>query len=332
MIRNNSTGATYNLGAPSGDQGAAQGPQADYARPIEMAGLGKGYYIKGDPMAALIGGKRVDLGRDTDKERAINAANLKMDEGRQKLREGEVDIALKNQRLGLPSIKPPPNYRWTADGNLERIPGGAADEKVVNAFNGDTMALQTATSSLDNLLETAHAVLKAPGLAGNYGIQGMVTNIPGGEAANAKALIDKLKDQAGFGALNDLKSAGKNGSSGLGQVTEFEHKILQKQLANLDKAQSVEHVKTEIAKLVSATENTKSRLFNHYQTMYGKMLGDSPIAAPKVEEPVGDSPPAPGRISGFGTLPDAKAMEGKVIRDTHTGKRMRASNGRWSAI
>lgn len=328
MIRNTRTGNEYSLGGTAPIQ--SSDPELDYTRPVEVFGVGKGYYLKNDPMAAVVNGKRVDFGRDRAKELALAAGNLKMEEGKQKLREGEADIALKQQKLNS-KPKAPPNYRWTEDGNLERIPGGAADEKVVNAFHTDTLGVQSATSAIDNLLGVAKEVLNSPGLEGNYGLRGVVPNIPGGEAADAKALIQRLKDVAGFSALSELKAAGKNGSSGLGAVTEFEHKILQNQLANLDKAQSAAQVRTEIANLVKATEASKQRISNHYRSAYGKMLDDSvpPSSSSSPVEPVSPvSPGASGKTS-FDTLPDPKEYEGKTVRDSHTGQRLKAAGGRW---
>lgn len=363
MIRNTRTGAEYLL---SGG-GSAPSPDLDYTRPIEMFGQGKGYYLKSDPMAAMVNGKRVDLGRDTDKERRLAKEDLVIAKGQQNLREGDASLDEASLKMmagamkavdsfggsdlsgmvspavqGLLSVaagakksrpKPPSGYQWTAEGNLERIPGGPADEKVVNAFHADTLGVQSATSAMDNLLGVANQVLNSPGLEGNYGLKGVLPNVPGGESANAKALLQRLKDVAGFSALNDLKAAGKNGSSGLGAVTEFEHKILQNQLANLDKAQSVAQVKQEIANLVKATEASKQRLTNHYRSVYGKMMDDStvnPPSPPPIESKA--TAPTPSDSVGkssFDTLPDPTGFEGKIIRDSHTGQRFKASGGRW---
>lgn len=334
MIRNTLTGKEHNLLSNGVGNASVSSTDSklDYARPVEVWGQGKGYYLKNDPMAAVVNGKRVDFGRDRAKELALTADNLKREEGRQKLREGEADLALKQQKMSS-KPKAPPNYRWTEDGNLERIPGGAADEKVVNAFHADTLGVQSATSAIDNLLGVAHQVLNSPGLEGNYGLRGAIPNIPGSAAADAKALIQRLKDVAGFSALNDLKAAGKNGSSGLGAVTEFEHKILQNQLANLDKAQSAAHVRTEIDNLIKATEASKQRLSNHYRRVYGKMLDDSvpaPTSPPSIEsKPTASSTSESARKTSFDTLPDPIEYEGKTVRDSHTGQRLKAVGGRW---
>lgn len=364
MIRNTRTGKEYRLGGGSARQ---SGQELDYTRPVEVFGQGKGHYLKNDPMAALVNGKRVDFGRDTEKERRLAGEDLKLAKGSQDLQQGEASLDESSLKAmmgamkvadtfggtnlsgmvspaieGLLSVasasnknkpKAPSGYRWTGEGNLERIPGGPADEKVVNAFHADTTGLQSATSAIDNLLGVAKQVLESPGLEGNYGIRGAVPNIPGSDAANTKALLQRLKDVAGFSALNDLKAAGKNGSSGLGAVTEFEHKILQNQLANVDKSQSAAQARAEIGNLIRATEASKQRLSNHYRSVYGKMIDDSvpdsPVPAPAETKPV---IPGTSRAAGktsFDSLPDPKEYEGKTIRDSHTGQRLKAVGGRW---
>jgi hypothetical protein len=65
-LRNNDTGATYSFQS----QAPGASYQADYANPIEIAGAGRGYRIKGDPLAAIINGKRVDFGVDGAASRA----------------------------------------------------------------------------------------------------------------------------------------------------------------------------------------------------------------------------------------------------------------------
>lgn len=70
-LRNNTTGAEYQLeSSPRG----AQGPQLDYSQPIEIYGQGKGYAIKGQPLSAMINGRRVDYGVDSAKSQAMTQA------------------------------------------------------------------------------------------------------------------------------------------------------------------------------------------------------------------------------------------------------------------
>lgn len=63
-LRNNTTGAEYSFdSAPS--VAVAQGPELDYSQPIEIFGQGRGYAIKGQPLSALINGRRVDFDVDS---------------------------------------------------------------------------------------------------------------------------------------------------------------------------------------------------------------------------------------------------------------------------
>ena len=71
MLRNNRTGATYNFAGQPGQQAEAQ---LDYSRPIEIFGQGKGYAIKGQPLAAMIDGRRVDYGVDAAASKAATNA------------------------------------------------------------------------------------------------------------------------------------------------------------------------------------------------------------------------------------------------------------------
>ena len=95
-LRNNSTGAEYQFA--SGPQGA-QVPQLDYSQPIDIVGQGKGYAIKGQPLSAMINGRRVDYGVDGDASRKATQAaqdrTMKLAEQMQGLDAGALDIAKK---------------------------------------------------------------------------------------------------------------------------------------------------------------------------------------------------------------------------------------------
>jgi hypothetical protein len=80
--------------------------------------------------------------------------------------------------------KTPAGYRETATG-LEPIPGGPADIKQNEKRQQDYASLQSVTQQLDELAASVNRVKTAPGLAKNFGMQGLVPNMPGGAAANA---------------------------------------------------------------------------------------------------------------------------------------------------
>ena len=102
-LRNNTTGAEYQFeSSPQGGAGR-QGPQLDYSQPIEIFGQGKGYAIKGQPLAAMINGRRVDYGVDdaaskVATQRAQDLA-IKRAEQQQGLDSGALDIDKKRVEL-----------------------------------------------------------------------------------------------------------------------------------------------------------------------------------------------------------------------------------------
>jgi hypothetical protein len=95
-MRNNTTGAEYQFASL---RSGAQGPQLDYSQPIEIFGQGKGYAIKGQPLSAMINGRRVDYGVDGDASRKATQAaqdrTMKLAEQMQGLDAGALDIAKK---------------------------------------------------------------------------------------------------------------------------------------------------------------------------------------------------------------------------------------------
>ena len=187
--------------------------------------------------------------------------------------------------------KAPSGYRYTASGNLEMIPGGPADFKLQGALNSDAQALSGSTSGMDRLGVAANEVLNHPGLGGIYGMRGVLPNIPGGQAADAQALLNTLKSQVGFSVLQDMRNNSKTGGA-LGQVSDKENAMLQTNLAALEKAQSVEQARASLKKIVDYSEAAKGRLRNAYNMKHDGRTGG------------GVAPPA-----SMATSQDATALE-----------------------
>mgnify|MGYP001227067696 CR=1 FL=1 len=118
-----------------------------------------------------------------------------------------------NQRMQMEQGKTPPGYRKTADGALEAIPGGPADTKLQGVFNQDTSMLQNSNASFDRLGAVTNELLNHPGLNGITGVRGKVPDVPGTDAANARALLATLKSQIGFGVLQEMRNNSKTGGA-----------------------------------------------------------------------------------------------------------------------
>lgn len=183
----------------------------------------------------------------------------------------------------------PAGYRPTKDG-LEPIPGGPADTKIQGALNQDTSMLQNSQGDLDRLALEANRLLTHPGLSKTTGIMsavplvGGVATIPGTEAANFKAGLDTLKSQTGFSVLQNMRNNSKTGGA-LGQVSDFENKMLQANLASLNMAQSEPEFKAALSKIIKYTDDAKGRLQSAYNMKHNgrqpqNATASAPAAAP----------------------------------------------------
>lgn len=187
--------------------------------------------------------------------------------------------------------KTPPGYRQVS-GGLEAIPGGPADVKMNEKRQQDFASLQQMTQSLDALERSANEVLQHKGLAGNYGIKGVLPNIPGGNAADALALLETLRTKAGFATLQDMRNASKSGGA-LGAVSDKENQMLQNSIAALGKAQSYEQAQRQLKQLIAETQASKARI----QAAYADHWNNHGAAAR--QNPTQPANTAPVQFNGF---------------------------------
>ncbi len=214
----------------------------------------------------------VELRKATIEANALNTQALidskeRMGQDANALRKqlGDQQAELKRMEIGahkeaLDQGKTPQGYRKTAEGNLEAIPGGPADLKQQGVLNTDTAMLQGSNAAFDRLGASANALLNHPGLAGITGLRGKIPNIPGSAAADAEAQLNTLKSQIGFGVMQELRNNSKSGSSGLGALSDAEGKRLEQNLAALDKAQSIEQMKSSLQSILDYSQGAKDRL------------------------------------------------------------------------
>ena len=200
------------------------------------------------------------------------------------------------QRQQLEQGKTPPGYRRSAEGNLEAIPGGPADTKLQGVFNQDTSMLQNSNASFDRLGAVTNELLNHPGLNGITGVRGKVPDVPGTDAANARALLATLKSQIGFGVLQEMRNNSKTGGA-LGAVSDAEGKRLENNLAALDTTQGVDQFKKQLQEILSYTEGAKGRLRDTYNMKH------------KTGEPVPMSPSS-GKGPSVGTVDGGYRFKG----------------------
>ena len=186
--------------------------------------------------------------------------------------------------------KIPPGYRKTKDGKLEAMEGGPADLKQQGMLNLDTSILQNSVASMDRLAESANQILNHPGLAGITGVRGAVPDIPGTQAADARALLNKLKSQVGFSVLQEMRNNSKTGSA-LGSVSDAEGKRLENNLASVESAQSIDQMRRELQGILDYTTGAKDRFRDAYNM---KHKGGAPVPM----TPSTGKGPAVGTIDG----------------------------------
>jgi hypothetical protein len=208
--------------------------------------------------------------RELDQQHQYNTQRMqdaRMDhETRNKI--AEQNLAIEKQKLALDADlkrltlqqgKTPQGYRATKEGNLEPIPGGPADTKLQGAFNQDTAMLQNSNAGFDRLAASVNELMNHPGLAGITGVRGKVPDIPGSDAANARALLNTIKSQVGFGVLQEMRNNSKSGGA-LGSVSDAEGKRLENNLAALDTTQGADQFKSQLKNILDYADSAKGRL------------------------------------------------------------------------
>ena len=161
---------------------------------------------------------------------------------------GKLALAMK-QGNGLG--KPPAGYRYTADGNLEPIPGGPKDMTSKNKAISETaeMKAKLVTQKVDEALKETGFF--STGLTGE--VLGM---IPGTGAYDLDATLDTIKANLGFNELQAMRQASPTGGA-LGQVAVRELEMLQATIASLKKGQSQAKLRNGLAQVKTHYGNWK---------------------------------------------------------------------------
>lgn len=149
------------------------------------------------------------------------------------------------------TVRPPQGYRYTANGDLEAIPGGPADAKKIALDEKAKAGAQKATDFADMGLNVIDQLIASPGLGGIVGIRGKIPTIPGTDAAKSNALAEQLEGQAFLQAFQSLKGAGA--------ITETEGKKASAAIARLNRSQSKTDYVQALNELRGILVETKAR-------------------------------------------------------------------------
>lgn len=140
-------------------------------------------------------------------------------------------------------------------------------------------ALQDAGSNLDRMAQAATDLLNHPGLNGITSWQAKIPDIPGSDAANARAELTTLRSQIGFAVLQAMRNASKTGGA-LGSVSDAEGVRLENNLAALEQSQSTDAFKGNLRKIIDYAHGVKGRLSNAYAQTYPASSASPQQASP----------------------------------------------------
>lgn len=232
--------------------------------------------------------------QQTAKDRQLQR-DLSAEESRQRSLDRASTITAENNRAAEGRAL----QRALADDRLNASRDAAqekADAKAKEQANKSATAYDSATSGLDELAETAQTLRNHPGLGGITGLQSHIPNLPGGDAANANALLGHMLSDVQIQAMLGLKNASKTGSTGFGQLSEREGEILRQSMAALDKNQSTPAFQAQLDKIIKTVGESKARL----RAAAERDAGSAPTAAALPADIVTDSKGVKWKYNGSG--------------------------------
>jgi len=155
------------------------------------------------------------------------------------------------------------------------------DEKKNQKMLVDQNLLGSTSSSIDTQLGLIDQVLgkvgpdgkplvnKLEGVEGNFGLRGVIPNLPGSDAANAAATLDRLDAKSFIDSLGAMKAQSATGASGLGSATEREGDKVQAAAAALKRSQDYPSFVANLKIYQKELNDSKARLQGSFNNIYG---------------------------------------------------------------
>lgn len=220
-------------------------------------------------------GLRRDMAEDSKTARA--AANADRDAARadrelsraemSQYRQAQLEETKKKNLRDEQGTKPPKDYRWNANKELEPIPGSKVDAKIRAEYSADTANIQRIEDTLDRTVSTIDQLLKNDnGLKWITGYTGYAPDFVSQDKTDAAAKLEELKSRIFVQAIESMRSTSKTGSTGFGQLTEREGDKIQNSFANLQKAQSHKQLVAALNDIKSVIEASRARIKRQYAT------------------------------------------------------------------
>jgi hypothetical protein len=193
-----------------------------------------------------------------------------------------------------------PNVKWQRNhlGDIVMV-GPAAQLSRANTQKQQIFgSIQDKTQRMKDAVDE---LLNDPGLDRASGFNSYFPTIHGGEASNFESKLDALKSQIGFSVLQDMRQMSPTGGA-LGNVSNYENKILQNSLNSLDLSQSPAQLRRNLQSIRSYADKLESRYKRAYNIDFSKQPSaqqGGTAAPPKEAIDMLRSNPSPQRRQQF---------------------------------
>lgn len=174
----------------------------------------------------------------------------------------------------------------------------ASGTKSAEAIQDAKTKLPKARANLDSLESTTKRVEsdidQAISLADNWtaGFGALLKNVPKSEAMKLASIITAIKANVGFTALQDMRTNSPTGGA-LGQISDFENKLLQATIADLEQQQDPPFLKAQLLKIKKARADALARLRQQYDrevNYFGLTDADFSSVARGAQAPITGTP------------------------------------------
>jgi hypothetical protein len=119
-------------------------------------------------------------------------------------------------------------------------------------------------NDIRNLINNDAGLRAASGFGGE-----LASAVPGTQAANAKAILDKLKNRSFVANINEMRAASPTGAA-VGAVTEREGARFENLIASLSQAQTYDQLKKQLIELDNFLLETSGATKNAYEQDFGR--------------------------------------------------------------
>lgn len=184
-------------------------------------------------------------------------------------------------KKNAPSTQTPPaGYRWKPDGTLEAISGGPADQKIKAGEKKERNLEDSTIGQADRIMTKVDQAL---GKVNNWsaGVGSVMKSLPTSDARNLAADLTTIKANIGFSQLQEMRRNSPTGGA-LGQVAVQELEFLQAAIDNLDQGQGPEQLKAHLQAVKTHYDNWKKAVL--------QARGESGAEAPGASGKTGAGP------------------------------------------